>query len=100
MKGRAGCDFSFSGLKTAVRHQIEELGILTEQDKADMCASFQATVVDTIIDRLTHGICLFKEKYPQGRHLVVSGGVAANTSLRAALENWHKSLFAICGAAC
>ena len=49
-------------------------------------ASFQATVVDTIIDRLTHGICLFKEKYPQGRHLVVSGGVAANTSLRAALE--------------
>ncbi len=86
MKGRAGCDFSFSGLKTAVRHQIEELGILTEQDKADMCASFQATVVDTIIDRLTHGVRLFKEKYPQGRHLVVSGGVAANTSLRAALE--------------
>ena len=87
MKGRAGCDFSFSGLKTAVRHQIELLGTLTEQDKADMCASFQATVVDTIIDRLKHGIQLFQEKYPHGKQLVVSGGVAANAMLRNALEN-------------
>ena len=87
MKGRPGCDFSFSGLKTAVRHQIELLGTLTEQDKADMCASFQATVVDTIIDRLKHGIQLFQEKYPHGKQLVVSGGVAANVMLRNALEN-------------
>lgn len=90
MKGREGCDFSFSGLKTAVRHQIETLekqGPLTEQDKADMCASFQRTVVSVISDRLKNGIALFKEKYPNGKSLVVSGGVAANTSLRDALQS-------------
>lgn len=89
MKGRVGCDFSFSGLKTAVRHQIEELekiAPLTEQDKADMSASFQRTVVAIISDRLKNGIKIFKEKYPNGKHLVVSGGVAANTSLRDALQ--------------
>ncbi len=89
MKGRTGCDFSFSGLKTAVRHQIEELeknAPLTEQDKADMSASFQRTVVSVVTDRLKNGIALFKKKYPNGKHLVVSGGVAANTSLRDGLQ--------------
>lgn len=100
MKGRVGCDFSFSGLKTAVRHQIEELqknGPLSEQDKADMSASFQRTVVSVISDRLKNGIAMFKEKYPQGKHLVVSGGVAANTSLRDALQGLaakNKMIFA------
>ena len=90
MKGRAGCDFSFSGLKTAVRHQIEELekiAPLTEQDKADMSASFQRTVVSVITDRLKNGIAIFKEKYPKAKHLVVSGGVAANTSLRNGIQS-------------
>lgn len=100
MKGRAGCDFSFSGLKTAVRHQIELLekdGSLTEQDKADMCACFQRTVVAIITDRLKNGIKMFKEKYPTGKHLVVSGGVAANTCLRQAIEELalkNKMIFA------
>ena len=88
MKGRPDCDFSFSGLKTAVRYQIEELektAPLSEQDKADMSASFQAAVVDTVIDRVKHGIAQFKKLYPTGKHLVVSGGVAANTSLREGL---------------
>ncbi len=100
MKGRQGCDFSFSGLKTAVRHQIEVLeqtAPLTDQDKADMSASFQRTVVAVITDRLKNGIKLFKEKYPNGQHLVVSGGVAANTSLRdgiKALADKNKMIFA------
>ena len=100
MKGRAGCDFSFSGLKTAVRHQIEVLentAPLTEQDKADMSASFQRTVVTIITDRLKNGIKMFKQKYPEGKHLVVSGGVAANTSLRQAIEELavkNKMIFA------
>ena len=87
MKGRDDCLFSFSGLKTAVRHQIEMLGNLTEQDKADLAASFQQAVIESIIDRLKHGIDIFKERYPQGQDLVVSGGVAANTSLREAIQN-------------
>ena len=88
MKGRPDCDFSFSGLKTAVRYQIESLekeGPLSEQDKSDMSACFQAAVVDTVVDRVKHGIAQFKKLYPNGKHLVVSGGVAANTSLRTAL---------------
>ena len=90
MKGRAGCDFSFSGLKTAVRHQIEELeknAPLSEQDKADMSASFQKTVVEVISDRLKNAISIFKDKYPNAKHLVVSGGVAANTALRDSLQS-------------
>lgn len=93
MKGRPGCDFSFSGLKTAVRHQIEQLekvAPLSEQDKSDMSASFQRTVVSVITDRLKNGIAIFKKKYPNAKHLVVSGGVAANTSLRAGIEELAK----------
>ena len=87
MKGRAGCDFSFSGLKTAVRQKIEQLGPLSEQQKADMCACFQSAVIKIMVDRLKHGITLFKEKYPNATHLVVSGGVAANKALRSALSD-------------
>lgn len=100
MKGRPGCDFSFSGLKTAVRYQIEQLekaAPLTEQDKSDMSASFQRTVVTVITDRVKNGIELFRQKYPTGRHVVVSGGVAANTALRAGLESLavkNKMIFA------
>ncbi len=86
MKGRNDCLFSFSGLKTAVRHQIEILGELSEQDKADLAASFQQAAVESIIDRLQKGIILFKEKYPEGKNLVVSGGVAANTMLRNSID--------------
>ena len=87
MKGRDDCLFSFSGLKTAVWHQIEVLGDLAEQDKADLAASFQQAVIESVIDRLKHGIALFKEKYPKAKDLVVSGGVAANCALREAIEN-------------
>ncbi len=53
LKGRPGCDFSFSGLKTAVRHAIEALppGPLSRADIADLCASFQAAVGEVLADR-------------------------------------------------
>lgn len=87
MKGKNNCDFSFSGLKTAVRHQLEKMPELSEQDKCDMAASFQTAVVESVIDRLKRAIDIFKAKYPNGKHLVVSGGVASNTALRTALQN-------------
>ena len=96
MKGREGCDFSFSGLKTAVRHKIEQMGELSDENKADMCACFQEAVVKIMLDRLKHGIALFKEHYPNAKHLVVSGGVAANKALRGALSDLaqkHKMTF-------
>ena len=86
MKGRTGCDFSFSGLKTAVRVAVDKQGELTDAYKNDMCASFQSAVVAEMQDRLKHGIALFKADFPNATDLVVGGGVAANTALREMLE--------------
>jgi N6-L-threonylcarbamoyladenine synthase len=86
MKGKPGCDFSFSGLKTAVRLLVESLPKpLSDQDAADICAGFQAAVADAVADRVKRGIDEFKQRWPLGRHLVVAGGVAANTALRQTL---------------
>ena len=87
MKGKPGCDFSFSGLKNAVRLLVETLAQpLSEQDAADVCATFQAAVADSIGDRTRRAIAQFRQDWPQGKHVVVAGGVAANTALRAMLE--------------
>jgi len=88
MKGRPGCDFSFSGLKTAVRHAIEALppGPLGTADMADLSAAFQQAVGEAITDRTRHAIAAFRARHPKGDTLVVAGGVAANAHLRSVLE--------------
>ena len=90
LKGRPGCDFSFAGLKTAVRHQVEGLAAgghpLSAQDIADVAASFQAAVADSLIDRTRRAVATFRRTHPAGAALVVAGGVAANTALRARLQ--------------
>ncbi|MDE1172339.1 MAG: tRNA (adenosine(37)-N6)-threonylcarbamoyltransferase complex transferase subunit TsaD [Parvibaculaceae bacterium] len=91
MFGRAGCDFSFSGLKTAVRLTVErekeKSGGLTEEDKADIAASFQATVAEVVADRVRHAMAMVKPEMGAGPcRLVVAGGVAANRALRARLD--------------
>jgi N6-L-threonylcarbamoyladenine synthase len=86
LKGKPGCDFSFSGLKTAVRLAVEALPTLTEKDVADLAASFQAALVDATIDRVKRAIAQFQRE-TKGTTLVVSGGVAANTALRRALTD-------------
>ncbi len=84
MKGRPGCHFSFSGLKTAVRHAVEGLGPgpLDDRDVADMCASFQAAAGEALIDRTAHAVDEFQALHPDAGTLVVAGGVAANRDLR------------------
>jgi N6-L-threonylcarbamoyladenine synthase len=84
---KPGCDFSFSGLKTAVRLALESCGPQpSEQDKADLAASFQATVMAVILDRARHAIAMFDESHAaRGKHFVVAGGVAANATLREGL---------------
>jgi len=84
LRRRAGCDFSFSGLKTRVRQTIENLppGPVSEQDKSDLCASFQKAVGDVLADRCANAIDIFLATYPTSRTLVVAGGVAANLHLR------------------
>ena len=91
MKGREGCDFSYSGLKTAVRHVVARLpgGQPTAKDRADICASFQTAVADTVADRCANAIEIMAGNHrSRGRDwpLVVSGGVAANTLLRERLS--------------
>ena len=89
MKGREGCHFSFSGLKTAVRSQILKLDKVTEQDKADMCAAFQQAVAESMADRLGNACERFIDEHPglSDPVLVVAGGVAANAALRAAMTS-------------
>lgn len=88
LKGEARLDFSFSGLKTAVRQTATQLVPLSDQDVADICASFQTAVADTLNDRLKRSLQRFKETYPDKENptLVVAGGVAANKVLRNTLE--------------
>lgn len=87
MLGRVDPNFSLSGLKTAVRQEAERNKPLSEQDVADLCASFQAAVLDVSIDRLTVGMKLFREQFGAPTALVAAGGVAANKPIRAALAD-------------
>lgn len=80
MKGREGCDFSFSGLKTAVRLIIEKTE-LTPENIADICASFQRTIAEILLDRLNNAIEITKKSHPKIKQLIIAGGVAANQYL-------------------
>ena len=86
LKGRPGCDFSFAGLKTAVAREAAALGTVTEQDIADLCASFQAAVGDVLVDRTRQAITAMALPEGQTGRFVVAGGVAANLTLRSRLE--------------
>ena len=90
--GRPGCDFSFSGLKTALRRLIDALpGSPTEQDVADVSAAFQESVADVLVDRTRNAIERFSADHPKGDTLVVAGGVAANQMIRARLDGLCQS---------
>lgn len=83
--GRPGCDFSFSGLKTAVARHVAAFppGPLRRQDAANLAASFQASVAAVLSDRARHALRMM----PDARALVVAGGVAANGTIRTALAH-------------
>lgn len=84
--GRAEPDFSLSGLKTALRLEAERIAPLTTSDVADLCASFQAAVVDVVVDRTRVGLRAFREIAGRPTALVAAGGVAANGVIRRALQ--------------
>jgi N6-L-threonylcarbamoyladenine synthase len=112
--GRPGADFSFSGLKTALRLAAEAVAPLGDSDIADLAASFQAAIVDVIVDRTRNAMETFRRQgnrldlplegrsasfgeadFGRGERkspdapstLVIAGGVAANRAIRAALQN-------------
>jgi N6-L-threonylcarbamoyladenine synthase len=86
MFGRNDADFSFSGLKTALRLEAEKIAPLTDQDVADLCASFQQAVVEVVLDRLRAGLRLFRARFGAPTALVAAGGVAANQAIRKTLH--------------
>lgn len=85
--GRAGCDFSFSGLKTAVAQEVSRhgSGALPARAAVDIAASFQRAVAEVLADRATHAMAMMRTRAVDARLLVVAGGVAANGAVRAAL---------------
>jgi len=73
-----GLEYSFSGLKTALLYRLRDLGdSVTEQDKADLAAAFERSVVESLLEKLDRA--LDEQPAPE---VVVAGGVAANTLLR------------------
>ncbi len=86
MHGRKDADFSLSGLKTALRLEAERIAPLSDQDVADLCASFQQAVVDVVLDRLRSGLRLFRASFGAPTALVAAGGVAANQAIRKVLH--------------
>jgi N6-L-threonylcarbamoyladenine synthase len=87
MLGRADANFSLSGLKTAVRNEASRLARIGPQDVSDLCAGFQAAVMESTADRLSVGLRLFHERFGAPQALVAAGGVAANLAIRAALQD-------------
>lgn len=88
MAGRENADFSFSGLKTAVRQIVRSAGFGPDQ-RADLAAAFQAAVIASVTDRVARATQRFREAVPSSvtRRLVIAGGVAANAAIRAALNS-------------
>ncbi len=82
---RPGCDLSFSGLKTAVLRArdalVAEKGGITVQDRRDLCAGFQAAVAEVLAEKTARALALGPVTA-----LAVAGGVAANRTIRAALQ--------------
>jgi N6-L-threonylcarbamoyladenine synthase len=81
--GRKGCDFSFSGLKTALAQAVAQHP--APEAVADLAAALQAAIADCLVDRGRNAIAQCRAQHPAVHTLVVAGGVAANAHLRARL---------------
>ena len=86
LKGQNTLDFSFSGLKTAIRQTAIRLQPLSNDEVDDICASFQAAVCDVLEDRVRRIMKSENSNNGEIKTFVVAGGVAANLKIRAVLE--------------
>ncbi len=82
LKNRPGFDLSFSGLKTAVRRALELLGSVTDTDRSDLAASFQAAAAESLAHKTEAAMVHCREAYGRALPLAVAGGVAANRVIR------------------
>jgi len=89
MAGRAEPHFSFSGLKTALRHRVTALtarGPLADRDRDDLAAALQAAIADCLADRTRRAMEIASAGPAAVTALVVAGGVAANGAIRTRLR--------------
>ena len=90
MLDRAGCDLSFSGLKTAVLRVRDDLvatqGGIRVQDRRDICAGFQVAVTAVLAEKSRRALAIYQQVAGDAPAFAVAGGVAANGSIRAALK--------------
>ena len=91
LAGRPGCDFSFSGLKTALLHAVQALSAPSDRERADLAASFQTAVADVLVDRTANAIAMLRDSNVEPTALVVAGGVAANSEIRRRIETLAES---------
>ena len=88
---RPGCDMSFSGLKTALLRArdalVAEKAGISEQDRNDLCASFQAAVADVLAQKTARALQEYLALAPKVPVIAVAGGVAANQAIRRALQD-------------
>lgn len=98
LHGRAGCDFSFSGLKTALRAHVEALrasnpgATLPPESVADLSYALETAIARTLAERCRTSMRMFRENHPEASPvLVAAGGVAANSAVRRALEKEAES---------
>lgn len=82
MSGDGSCDFSFSGLKTAVLYKMRSMEKLSEDDKEEIAEAFEDAARDVIVEKTGQALSLTRAKA-----LAVGGGVSANAEIRTALEN-------------
>jgi N6-L-threonylcarbamoyladenine synthase len=82
------CDFSFAGLKTAARRAWEAIAAPDDQDRADLAAAVQAAIARHLAERTGRAMTRFKARFETLARstVVVAGGVAANQTVRAALQ--------------
>lgn len=87
LKGQDRLDFSFSGLKTAVRQTASSMAPLSDSDVCDICASFQATAAASLCERTERALKRFRQAFPElaTPALVAAGGVASNKLIRSEL---------------
>jgi N6-L-threonylcarbamoyladenine synthase len=92
LRGRDDCHFSFSGLKTAVRLAAEAAAPLDDAVIRDICAGFQAAVIDVLTDRCAFAMARFCREFSgvDSPVLVAAGGVAANQAVKAGLQRLCK----------
>ncbi|MFC1619030.1 tRNA (adenosine(37)-N6)-threonylcarbamoyltransferase complex transferase subunit TsaD [Candidatus Neomarinimicrobiota bacterium] len=87
LHGTPNCDFSFSGLKTALYYHLKRLpSPISDEQRNDIAAAYQEAIIDTLIDRLKQAL-----RQTGLKRICVAGGVAANMLLRSRLDEWTES---------